>query len=536
MVRSDTANAGFNMKRISLEELAERCFDVVVVGAGINGSGVVQQLASQGYHVLIVDKGDFSHGASSRSSRILHCGLRHLTPGKSAWDFVWHPHRFWVACNNAKKSMQSQSQIAKTMKPLVRSFPFFLPIYRDGPYAPWQVDVAFKLLRLLGPGDLPLNYLRYTKRSLNDSPFSRWVRNPEKLVGMAVFNDYQFLSVERMVVDTLKDAHRLGGVVRNYTECQFASRQGNQWELTLSDTIDPSESATIRTRMVVNTGGPWADRVTSQLTGSPSQRLVGLKGIHLLVRLPDELAGAGIMTINRENEPMYCLPWKDWHYIGPTRTPYQGNLDEVVATDVEVDWVLSEISHAMPQLRLTRDDVKYTWAGIQPVTSDVNDPKGTREIKIHDLSSQGFPNMLMLTGGPIMTYRIIGQQLAEEVFKRIAPTGKAQEPSYYPSEVTQQMALETKGFSTDEISSATLNQIVETEQPSNLTDLLFRRSDLGWNDDHSGSRVESSAEIMAQAIGWDDARKQNEIRRFHDYVAHAFPQCAPRNPTPVPNR
>ena len=523
------------MKRISLEELAVRSFDVVVIGAGINGSGVVQQLASRGYHVLIVDKGDFSCGASSRSSRILHCGLRHLTPGKSAWDFALRPHRFWVACNNAKKSMQSQSQIAKTMKPLVRSFPFYFPIYRDGPYAPWQVDVAFKLLRLLGPRDLPLNYRRYTKRSLDHSPFSRWVRDREKLVGMAVFNDYQFLSVERMVVDTLKDAHQLGGVVRNYTECQSASRRGYQWELKLSDVLDPSESATIRTQMVVNTGGPWADQVTSQLTGSPSQRLVGLKGIHLLVRLPVELANAGIMAINRENEPMYCLPWKDMHYIGPTRTPYQGDLDEVVATDVEVDWVLGEINHAMPKLRLARDDVKSTWAGIQPVTFDANDPKGTREIKIHDLSSEGFPNMLMLTGGPIMTYRIIGHQLAEEVSKRIAPTGKAQQLSYYPSEVTQQMAFETQNFSTDEVSSATLKQIVETEQPSNLIDLLFRRSDMGWNGDHSRSRVESIAANMAQVVGWDDARKQNEIRRFHDYVAHAFPQYASRNSAPAPN-
>jgi len=412
------------------------------------------------------------------------------------------------------------------MKPLVRPFNFCFPIYRDGPYASWQVDVAFRLLQLLGPGDLPLNYVRHIKKSLAQAPFSRWVRDPEKLVGMAVFSDYQFLSVERLVVDTLKDADRLGAVVRNYTECTTATRRGNQWQLTLTDLIDPTESVRILTKMVDNTTGPWADHVTSRLIGSHSQRVVGLKGIHILVHLPEELADTGLMAINRENETIYCLPWKNMHYIGPTRTPYRGNLDDVVASEVEVDWLLGEINHVMPKLGLTREDVRYTWAGIQPVTFDPKVPKGTREIKIHDLSSEGFPNMLMLTGGPIMTYRIVGHELADEVSRRIEPSGKAQALSFHPSDVTQNIALETKGFSLDGISSVTLKQIVETEEPSNLVDLFFHRTDMGWDHDQGRSRVKSSAEIMAQVLGWDEARSQREIRLFYEYIAHAFPRYA----------
>ena len=85
------------MKRTPLADINKDPFDVVVIGAGINGSGAAQQLAACGYRVLIVDKADFSSGATNRSSRILHCGLRHLAPGKSVWDFVWNPIRFWVA-------------------------------------------------------------------------------------------------------------------------------------------------------------------------------------------------------------------------------------------------------------------------------------------------------------------------------------------------------------------------------------------------------------------------------------------------------
>ena len=101
--------------------------------------------------------------------------------------------------------------------------------------------------------------------------------------------------------------------------------------------------------------------------------------------------------------------------------------------------MLSEINFAIPKLNLTVKDVHYTYAGIQPVSCDPKDPKGTRQIRIHDLGDEGFPNMLMLTGGPIMTYRIIGSDWRDAVAKRIRPSGAAQELSYFPSAVTEQI-------------------------------------------------------------------------------------------------
>jgi glycerol-3-phosphate dehydrogenase len=325
------------------------------------------------------------------------------------------------------------------MKPLVSPFRFCFPIYADGPYAPWQLDVGFRLLDILGPGDLSLDYKRYTRKDMDKVPFSRWMRDPQKLKGFAVFRDYQFLSAERLVVDTLKDSHRLGAVVRNYTECVGAKRAGNLWELDLQDRHDSSESVTIKCSVVLNTSGPWGDQLTERLTGISKRRLVGLKGIHILVSLPEELAQWGMMGINSENETLYCLPWKGMHYIGPTRTPYDQDMDSVVCTEKEVDWMLSEINLIIPKLNLTRNDVHYTYAGIQPVSYDPKDPKGTRQIRIHDLGNEGFPNMLMLTGGPIMTYRIIGSDLADAVAKRISPSGSARKLSYFPSAVTGQM-------------------------------------------------------------------------------------------------
>ena len=511
------------MKRIPLGDLEKDPFDVVIIGAGINGSGAVQQLAARGYRVLIIDKEDFASGATNRSSRILHCGLRHLAPGKSVWDFVWNPGRFWVACRNAKKSMDSRSQIAKTMKPLVSPFLFCFPIYEDGPYTPWQLDAGFKLLEFLGPGDLPLDYTRYTRKNMNKVPFSKWVRDPQKLKGFAVFRDYQFLSAERLVIDTLKDSYRLGAVVRNYTECVGARRAGDQWELDLQDRHGSRETVTVKSRVVLNTSGPWGDRLTGRLTGDAKRRMVGLKGIHILVNLPEELADWGMMGINSENETIYCLPWKGMHYIGPTRTPYEQDMDSVVCTEKEVDWMLAETNHILPKLNLTRKDVHYTYAGIQPVSCDPKDPKGTRQIRIHDLSNEGFPNLLMLTGGPIMTYRIIGSELADAVAKRIRPSSSVQELSYFPSAVTEQIHKEKGGHLMGPSGAEILKKIIEEEQISSLADLFFRRSDMGWDLDRGRAKLEPVAKIMAGSLGWDDAHFREQLGSYIRYIEKIFP-------------
>ncbi len=511
------------MQRRPLDYLNKDPFDVVVIGAGINGSGAVQELAARGYRVLIVDKDDFSSGATNRSSRILHCGLRHLAPGKSAWEFVRNPKRFWVACQNAKKSMHARSQIAETMKALVRPFRFCFPIYSDGPYAPWQLDVAFRLLEILGPGDLPLDYKRYTHKNMEAVPFLKWVRDPKKLKGFAVFRDYQFLSAERLVVDTLRDSHRMGAVIRNYTECVGAKRAGDYWELDLQDRLDSSQRITLKCKLVLNTCGPWGDRLNRRLTGVSTRRMVGLKGIHVLVSLPQELAGWGMMAINSEKETLYCLPWKDMHYIGPTRTIYEQDLDTIVCSQKEEAWMLSEINRVFPKLGLTSTDVHYTYAGIQPVSSDPKDPKGTREIRIHDLSEEGMPNMMMLTGGPIMTYRIIGKQLADAVAKHIRPSSSAQEISYRPSAATDQIQALRDGDFISSSGAEVLENIVKEEQVSSLADLFLRRTAMGWDLDQGRGKLEPVAKIVAEILEWDNATLQEQQDNYTRYLEAIFP-------------
>ena len=128
--------------RAPLAELEGRRFDVAVIGAGANGASAAQHLAGAGYSVLLIDKGDYASGSSSRSSRLLHCGLRYLAPGGSLWDFALHPSRLKTALTMAREAMLCRRQLVQTAPERVLPMTFHFPIWRDGVYRAWQVDLA----------------------------------------------------------------------------------------------------------------------------------------------------------------------------------------------------------------------------------------------------------------------------------------------------------------------------------------------------------------------------------------------------------
>ena len=128
-------------------------FDVVVIGAGINGA---RYLAAAGYLVLLVDKGDFGSGSTSRSTRMLHCGLRYFETPRPVLDFTLAPGKFAVALRMAKAAMEVRGEIVKDSPERVRAIKPLYPIFRDGPYKEWQVDLAFKVLGGFGAADVPL--------------------------------------------------------------------------------------------------------------------------------------------------------------------------------------------------------------------------------------------------------------------------------------------------------------------------------------------------------------------------------------------
>ncbi len=508
------------MPREAGDRLTGRRFDVAVIGAGVNGSGAAQQLAAAGYSVLLVEKEDFCAGASGRSSRMLSCGIRYLAPNKSPWDFVRHPASAVAAVRKAREAMQTRSDFLSTTPERVRRVPFSLPIYRTDRFRPWQVSSGFQLLRMLGPGDVPLDARLITAREARTMPLLSSMRDLDQLEGFCQFREHHFDWPERIVTDTVLDAERMGAVVLNHTAVTRLERtDGDHWKLTLADRT--GADIEVSAKIVLNLSGAWIDRVNG-LAGSGARRRVrGTKGIHIAVRLPPECLGQGVMGYNRRGEHLYCFPWRDYHYFGPTETPFDGDVDTVAPTEDEIRDLLDEVNHLWPGLGgLDRRRVLYSWAGVRPLTYDPHLAGPARERVIHDLAADGMPNVLAMTFGLLKGFRVAGRELTGVVRSRLTPSGTPDTPSYGTRPVALKPAADPLVSHWPDAQAADLLEAAAHEYPASIAD-LFRRTGLLWTETMGREAAVEAARIAGPTLGWSVAQQSEEAARYQRYLEQA---------------
>ncbi len=508
--------------RQALSDLHGKSFAVAIIGAGVNGASAAQHLAAAGHDVLLVDKGDFGAGSSSRSSRLLHCGLRYLAPGESMWDFVRRPKTLAIALRMARQAMESRAQMVETAPERTQKAKFCFPLYAGGAYAPWQVSLAFRLLERLGPSSVPLGYQRLTPHEAATLPLARWLRDQDRLAGLALFDEYRFEWPERICMDTVLDAERLGAVTRNYTAVTRLKRAGDVWELTLADQLEAGSVATVEAKLVLNMAGIWVDRVNASAGAAARKHITGTKGAHIMVRLPPECADYGIATINRENEPFYCFPWRGMHFFGPTETVYEGDPDDVRATDEEIDWLIDEANHMLPSLGLRREHVLFTWAGVRPLGAAPGFPKGIRSREVHDLGAEGMPGVYAMTAGPIMTHRSAGPEMAALVASKLAPSRPARPPSYAAAKFPENQNSPPLLDDDTAIKLSDLQFAARHQHATSLIDLLFRRVGAGWTATMGYAAAEKAAEAVAETMGWDKERTAREVQDYRAYLERTY--------------
>lgn len=477
--------------RPDLSQLDGRRFDVVIIGGGINGASAAQHLSAAGYRLLVVDKGDFASGASARSSRLLHCGLRYLAPGRSLFDFVRHPSRLATALRMARLAMDARGEFVRTSPARATAMALHFPIYRDGLYRGWQVDAAFALLKRLGGADVPLDYRRLSPDEARAHPLLGRLRDLDRLAGVAAFREYQFDWPERVALDAVLDAERLGATARNYTKARLCQRSPDGgWTVELTDMLAQSPPVSVHGALVLVMSGLWMDELLSDASRTARRKVFGTKGCHLVVKLPEGCAGSGIATFNSRNEPLYCLPWKDLHFVGPTETVYEGDPDRVSVSREEADDLLGEANRLLPGLRLTAANVHMSWAGVRPLTYDPNVPFGNRSRVIHDLAQDGLPDAFAMTAGPVMTHRSAGREMMRLVAQRLAPSRAALAPDY--------AAQERAG----------------AEHAMTVADEIFRRSGTGWTGPVAAGTVAEAARALGREYGWSEDRVLKEQQRF----------------------
>lgn len=326
------------------------------------------------------------------------------------------------------------------------------------------------------------------------------LRDLESLHSIAAFREYQFDWPERVAIDCIAEAEALGAVARNHTRARMVSREeAGGWRVELTDMLSQTPPVTVRGRTVLTMAGVWIDEVLREAKPSARRRVFGTKGAHILVSLPPECRGLGIATLNSRNEPFYCIPWKQFHYFGPTETPYDGDQDNVAVTDEEAAFLLREANRLLPSLALKPSDIRMTWAGVRPLTYDEAVPEGNRSRVIHDLSADGLADAFAMTAGPVMTHRSAGREMARLVVARLGPP-RARPPS---------PVARAAGDAGD-------------AHAATLSDILFRRRGIAWSGPVAPEALDEAALELGARLGWDDARRAVEIRNFESEWTRLF--------------
>jgi len=370
-------------------------FDVAVVGAGINGAGTARDLAMRGLKVAVVDRGDAGGGTSSRSSRLIHGGLRYLE----------HYNVGLVA-----ESTAYRWRLMKLAPHLVTPLPFLFPVYRGDRNPRWLIRLGVAAYGMLSLGRKPGPSRGLSPaQTLEEEPGLR----REDLTGGVEYYDCA-TDDGRLTLETLMDAHGAGALFLPRTEVLGGLLKGDRLEgLAVRDLLG-GEEYELKARVVVNAAGPWADGLHRRvLPGRIPDWLRPTKGVHLVFsqsRL--RVSRAVTMIVKEDNRPVFVIPWGDTVYAGTTDTDVSDPEARLETTPEDVDYMLRVTNRYFPDAGLTSADVMSTWAGLRPLVWD-EDAESSSDVSREERIEEAAPGLVTVAGGKLTTYLLMARKTAD---------------------------------------------------------------------------------------------------------------------------
>ncbi len=525
------------MKR-DIASLSSETFDLIVIGGGIIGTGIARDAAMRGIKTLLVEKDDFSYGTTSRSSRLIHGGLRYLRQ---------------LEFKLVRQDMKEREVLLKIAPHLVHPLPFIIPITR--PIDRAALPIGMLLYDLLSFDKTMPSHSHLSKRETLDLEPTLEIKN---LVGAYLYYDCQVPFAERLCLENALSAAEYDASVINHARVTDILRKGDTvCGVNVQDMLT-GEKYQAKGRLVVNAAGPWVDTITALLHHNIRPMIRRTKGIHLLV--PQLSKHAVVCFARSDGRLFFVLPWQNYSLIGTTDTDYPGDPDTVHAEVIDVNYLVSETQCVFPSLK--KEDIWYTTAGLRALADD-NSKKAsdvTRSHKIVDHEQKhGITGLISVLGGKITGYRAIAEEIVDLVCRKLkskaacrtAETALPGAPAV-PQEKIDQLAREydlplktvshlaslygsrllqvLKLAARDEKARqpicphcpdilAQIEHAVTEEAALTVGDFLLRRSDVGLAPCQGLDAVEKVAKEMGRILGWSQDEQQKQIQAYRQQIA-----------------
>jgi glycerol-3-phosphate dehydrogenase len=502
-------------------------YDAVIVGGGIVGAGAARDLALRGLKVALFEKGDYASATSSKSSKLIHGGLRYLEMFDFGLVFEALSERHWLL---------------KTHPHLVLPLRFVLPLYKKGSGPSSGLRPGWMLrLGLWLYDTLALFRTPYFHGELSPEDVARRFPGVQKAgLKAGLYYADAMMRDDELVLECLSDAVRHGAACANYTTVKSVSKRFGEgenafYEVSLAESLPvyfqhnapPVRQLKVRAKQVIVCVGPWTDRMESVVAGGSGRKMKPSRGIHLVIpwsRFPIE--DCMVMSAP-DGRIVFVIPRKDYGagaeavIVGTTDAPERGDLDDVQATRAEVEYLLGQLAVFFPEAKLTAADVVTTYAGVRPLLDDGHaaEAKTSREHEIW----RNDEGIVFVAGGKYTTFRPMSEEIGDFAFPGVK-AGNSRAPLSRPDEYAARRqstagATGKAGDRTPFLDGDTtldwLKWVLRHQMPMTLCDMVFRRTTLWARGPalmQKANVVQDVAALMAAELGWSSERQEQEIK------------------------
>ena len=503
----------------SLKALSDQCFDLLVIGGGITGAGVARDAAMRGLSVALIEAQDLASGTSSRSSKMIHGGLRYLVAGDVAV---------------VKESASERATLHRIAPHLAQKTPYVIPT--STVRSKLVLRGALWAYERLGGVERADYHEVWSKAELAEK---EPLIERSRLNGAVVYPEF-LTDDSRLTVATVRSAIDHGATVATYLRATNI-RKEQTFSIDAASTL-PGEMSelTISARAVVNAAGPWVDQVCDLEQPQPP-RLALSRGVHLVFNHADLPVRHTVVMRTPDARRIFAVPLGQYTYIGTTDDYHPEHEYWPPVTDQDVRYLLATTQRAMPEATLSPDRIVSVWSGIRPLVGD-GSGRASKELSRKDEVWTSPSGLLSVGGGKLSAYRAMAERIVDTVIDNHGFTAKPCETAEVrlPGGDAVMLASDLTGIGDnhaerlarlygaeapnllrnaggDELVRAEVQQAVQKEGALRLEDYWARRSSRAWFDEGAGLPVlKQAATAMAEMLGWDDSRKAMEIENCRD--------------------
>lgn len=515
-------------------------FDIVVIGGGVTGAGIALDAASRGLSVALLETADLASGTSSRSSKLIHGGLRYL----EQYDF-----------RLVKEALREREMMVTHLAPhLVKPVSFIYPLterFKERTYVgaglalydilrgfkralPWHKHLDQRKIAKIAPSlrsDVVTGGIQYFDAQVDDARHTMMIARTAKKYGARIVTRAE-------VVDVLRTGKRITGV---------------------KVAVDGKKPFDVKAKVTVLAGGVWTTALYEKFDIKPGYQVRMSKGSHIVVP-GDAISAEGGIIIKTSISVLFVIPWFGKWIVGTTDTDYNEDPTQPVASDADIDYILDQANRVLKP-RLKRSDVIGVYAGLRPLISSAPDSPTTKLSREH-IVDRPTPGFVSIAGGKYTTYRVMAEDavdIACAELRRITPDSETANlaligadgyqalrnrlpliaTEYGISEETAVHLIDRYGTLMIEVLDlgkelkqldpidpslpyikAEISYAVRSEGAMSLADIIDRRTRIGFeSDDHGLSIIDDVATIAGKVLGWSAARKRQEIEEFKVHVA-----------------